>query len=52
MGNNVLRQVAEACGQLPRECLGFLEKASLRGEALTTNLVKELAREIEEDSNH
>lgn len=52
MGNNALRSLAEAAGQLPRECLGFLEKVYYRGEPLTTSLVKELERDIEGDSDH
>jgi DNA polymerase III gamma/tau subunit len=52
VGDNALRQLAQAAGQLPRECLGFLEKVSLRGEPLTTSLVKELERDIEADPDH
>jgi replication-associated recombination protein RarA len=52
MGNNALRSLAEAAGQLPRECLGFLEKVYYRGEPLTTSLMKELERDNEPDPDH
>jgi len=52
VGNNALRSLAETAGQLPRECLGFLEKVYYRGEPLTTSLMKELKRDIEPDPDH
>lgn len=52
VGNNALRQLAQAADQLPRECLGFLEKVYYRGEPLTTSLIKELERDIEPDPDH
>jgi DNA polymerase III gamma/tau subunit len=52
VGDNALRELAEAADQLPRECLSLLEKVYYRGEPLTTSLVKELARDSEGDSDH
>lgn len=50
--NNALRQVALTAGQLPRECLSLLEKVFLLGEPLSTTLVRELARDLQEDQGY
>jgi DNA polymerase-3 subunit gamma/tau len=48
--DDALIQVAVSGDRLPRQCIAFLEQVGLLGEPLTTDLVKELAQNIQDFS--